>query len=316
MKKIWLLIILFIPLNVCALEVPELNSSKVLIYDLKDDTILYARKSNEPTSIASLTKILTAITALKYIPDLNETITITSSMLKQTGYNASVAGLKVNEKVTYLDLLYCLMLPSGADAAAALAISLKGDISSFVLSMNDLALEIGMTSSNFTNVTGLDASNNYSTLEDVLILLKYALENPIFKNVYTTKNYTLSNGRKVTSTLIKYNEQLNADISSIIGSKTGLTTNAGMALTTLVNKNNHEYIIITTNAPISKEVPNHLIDHLKIIDYLTREESHNILIIPETENLNQPRFNIDRKLALLIFALMGLILIIPKKRKQ
>ena len=164
MKKFFLFIILLIPFNVIALEFPEINSDKAIIYDLTDAKILYEKNSITKTSIASLTKILTTITALENITDLNTYVTITKEMLQGIYWNASVAGLKVGDKVTYQDLLYAIMLPSGADAAHSIAIALCGSQGAFVTKMNTLAQNIGMANSYFLNVTGLDKEGQYLSL--------------------------------------------------------------------------------------------------------------------------------------------------------
>ena len=99
--------------------------------------------------------------------------------------------------------------------------------------MNTLAQEIGMTSSHFVNVTGLDIDDHYSTLEDLLKLLLYSLKNPTFKEVYTTRSYTMTNGKTVRSSVEGYNRLMNLDTSRILGSKTGFTDDAGLCISAL-----------------------------------------------------------------------------------
>ena len=93
-------------LNVYAKNFPELNSKIALVYDLNSNEYLYTKNIYEKTPIASLTKIMTTMTALNLITDLDYNITISKDMLKGIYENASVAGLKVNDVVTYKDLLY------------------------------------------------------------------------------------------------------------------------------------------------------------------------------------------------------------------
>ena len=137
MKKVWLLIILLIPVNCLALEIPNINSKYAIVYDLTSKEIIYEKDSDVKTSIASLTKILTVATALDKIDDLDRQVLITNDMLKDIYWNASVAGLKVGDIVTYQDLIYATILPSGADAAQVLAISLGGSVDNFIKEMND-----------------------------------------------------------------------------------------------------------------------------------------------------------------------------------
>lgn len=246
--KIFILIV-FIPLNVWAVTLPDTYSDKVLIYDLTTDEVLLSKKAEEQTNIASLTKIMTTITGILNMDSLDKKITITEEMLSGIYWDASVAGLKVGDVVTNLDLLYASILPSGADATQVIAYETSGGIANFVTKMNNLAQELGMTNTHFVNTTGLDIEGHYSTAEDILKLLKFALQNETFKKVFTTREYTLTNGLKVKSTLNTYNRVLNLDLSRIKGSKTGLTDNAGLCMATLTESNNHDIIIITLNAP-------------------------------------------------------------------
>lgn len=283
MKKILIFLILIIPIDVYASDILEINSDYVLIYDITDNKIIYDLNSEEQTSIASLTKIMTTITAIESINNLDEEVTITNEMLQGIYWNASKAGLKAGDKVTYRDLLYASMLPSGADATNSLAILISGSISNFVLKMNTLANEIGMNNTNFINVTGLDASNQYSNASDVLKLLQYALNNQTFKEIYTTKTYTLTNGLNVESTISNMYQNDTLDTSRIIGSKTGYTDDAGYCLASLIKSNNHDVILITLGAERKGKDFYHIIDTLNLIDYVDEELKVQILMqnIPE-----------------------------------
>ena len=265
-KKLFILIIIIFPLNIFALEYPGLYSSYAIIYNKTDDTILYDLNANEKVSIASLTKIVTTITALENIANLNEEVIITNSILNTVDPIASKAGLKAGDKLTYRDLLYASMLPSGADATNALAILSSNSIQNFVLKMNDLTKKLNLKNTNFVNVTGLDEENHYSSAYDIMKILSYALDNPTFKEIYTTKKYTLSNGLTVYSTLNKYNSSLKLDITNIIGSKTGFTLDAGYCLSSLTSIDNQDIIIIVLNAPYDQSY--HLIDTVNLINFI------------------------------------------------
>ena len=272
MKKIVLFILCFFTfiINVFALDDPTLYSRNYCLYDLTDDKIIYEKNIQERTNIASLTKIMTTITAIEKINNLDDYVTITSEMLSNIKYDASLAGLKIGDKLTYKDLLYASILPSGADATQALAYSLSGSINNFVNDMNTLAKKIGMENSNFVNVTGLDIDNHYSTVNDLLKMLQYALKNETFKTIYTTKSYTLSNGLVVDATVKKYNNLMKLDISRIIGSKTGYTNKAGLCISSIFESNNHEFIFISTNAEFIYGNYYNLKDNLNIINFMDK----------------------------------------------
>ena len=266
MKKILLLFVCFFPIGVYALDMPEINSKAAIVYDIDADTIILDKNSREVRSIASLTKIMTVLTAIENIDDLSASVTITKEMLAGIYWNASVAGLKAGDTVTYMDLLYAAILPSGADATQVLAYVVNGNVSDFVTKMNELATRIGATNTHYVNTTGLDQTGAYSTAYDQILILDYALKNPVFKTVYTTKSYTLSNGLGVEATISKYNKLLNLDTSKIIGSKTGNTSDAGLCMSVLFYHEDHEMILVTLGAELREDIPYNLIDALTLID--------------------------------------------------
>lgn len=303
MKKvvyILLTIYLLLPISTKALEIPELNSKNVIIYNLDEDKILYEKNAEEETSIASLTKIMTTIIAIENIDDLKEEVKVTSNMLAGIPWFASIAGIKVGDTLTYEDLLYSSMLPSGADATQILAINLTGSLSNFVKKMNEKAEELGMTHTHFVNTTGLDKEGHYSSAKDILILLKYALQNETFKKIYETKTYTTKNNLKLQSTIARYNEELKYDLSFIKGSKTGYTDNAGYCLSTLMNIDNTNLITITTNAPTDDKY--HVMDAKTIQETLKKNyskvkmiEEGDILKTLETKYAKEENYKIISK---------------------
>ena len=227
----------------------DTRSNNIILYNLNNDEILYEKNSHEPIKIASLTKVMTGIVALEKIDDLDREVLITAEMLDGlTESNASVVGLKVNDIVTYRDLLYALLLPSGGDAANALAINVAGSIDNFVKLMNIKAGSLGLSNTFFTNATGLDNGDNHSNVYDVATILRYALKNDEFKNIYETRKYTMSNGIKLRSSLEKNSEKLHLNIDYIKGAKTGTTTLAGVCLSSTFNYNDINYLMVSCDS--------------------------------------------------------------------
>ena len=280
MKRLFylLLIMLCIPINIKALEYPKVNSKVVEIYDINDRKVLYELDSNSRVSIASLTKIATTITAIENISNLQEKVTITKEMLDTVRWDASKAGLEDGDTLTYKDLLYASMLPSGADATNSIAILSSGSIENFVDKMNKLSVKIGLDHTHFSNVTGLDDSKHYSTADDVRKLLSYALENQTFKEIYKTKEYTMSNGKDVRSTIFTYSKNPSIDVSPILGSKTGFTLDAGYCLSSLSNINGHEVIIIVLNAQNIGNIYYNINDTLDLIKFLNENFKDEVLV--------------------------------------
>ena len=292
MKKVLFFIInLVIFTNyVYALEEPNLYSKDYVLFDTTDQKIIYEKNIDERTNIASLTKIMTTITAIEKISNLEDKVTITEEMLSNIKFDASLAGLKVGDILSYKDLLYASILPSGADATQALAYSLSGNVPKFVKDMNTLAKKIGMSNSNFVNVTGLDIDNHYSTISDLLTMLKYALNNETFYTIYKTKEYTLSNGKTVYATVSKYNKLMNLDISRIIGSKTGYTNNAGLCISSIFESNGHRFIFISTNAEFIFGNYYNLKDNLNIIKFMDQNYNNQILVKKNEEVASIPTY--------------------------
>ena len=263
MKKIltFLLLFLLAPLFVFASEF-DITGEYVVLYNLNDDEILYEQNSNEQTSIASITKIMTALVAMDNISDYDSIITITTADFEgTTGY--SKAGFSVGDRVTYRDLLYGILLPSGADAVNAIVRNTLG-YDDFIIAMNELAKKIGLENTSFSNPIGKDDVNNYSTASDVAKMLKYALENPLFKEIFTTKEYTTTNGINLESTLYPYQDIL--DIDKIAGSKSGFTRGAGRCLASITTLDGVNYLLVILNSSVEQNY-SAVLDTITIYDY-------------------------------------------------
>ena len=266
----------FFILKVDALEI---DSKHAVLYNLNDQQVVYEEGKDERVSVASLTKIMTTITAIENIVDYNQEIIIKSSMF--TGLreqNAAVIGLRDGQKVTYRDLLYGMFLGSGADATRAISISIAGSEEKFVELMNKKAKELKLSNTHFVNTVGLDDELHYSTVDDIAKILNYAFQNDKFKEIFTTKNYTLSdNSIKVSSTFFKTAEKAVIDSSFILGAKTGYTENAGRCLASIAfdEVNQITYLLVTTNAKVT---PNHVRDAVTVYDYYFKNYKYHTLI--------------------------------------
>lgn len=274
MKKVLFLIIFLFPLSVFGLD---LHSEKYVIYNLDDDEIILEKGISDDVMIASLTKILSAMVIIDGCDNLDKKVVYTREMENSIPLHAYVIHLKEGVEYTYSDLLYATILPSAADAVTALAINYSSSVSDFVSDMNKKAKEIGLQHSNFTNPIGMDDINNHSTLEDVLILLRYALKNDTFKKIYMTKEYTLSDGKVIYSSINMYSEKLNIDTSRILGAKTGATGGAGYALSQVFESGGHHLLSISVLAPQTKD-SFHIIDGLNIIHYMDDNYSDKTLL--------------------------------------
>lgn len=279
MKKLLLFMLLFLilPIKCYAATLSGIHTDNVLIYDIDEEKVLLSENIDEVSSIASLTKVMTTIVAIENIDDIDKEVVITNEMLSLVRWDASIAGLKVNDKITYRDLLYASILPSGADATNSLAVLISGSVEDYVKLMNDKAKELGMNNTSFYNVTGLDHDKHYSTISDLLKLLTYSLKNDLFKEIYTTKEYKLSNGLLVNSTIVKPSKLIEVDHSRILGSKTGFTSKAGLCISAIFESNEHNLLLITLGAPYSNDYYN-IVDALTIIDFMDNNYNNQLLV--------------------------------------
>ena len=253
--------------NVQAVSLPfELEAQYVYMINLDSDEIMYEKNANEKMYPASLTKIMSAIVAIEAIDNLDDKLTITYEMMAGLyEANASMAGFQVGNIVTYRDLLYGVLLPSGAECTQALAYSLFGNVENFVDKMNEKAVSLGMENTHFVNTTGLHDDNHYSTCYDLSLLLKYAIENPTFYEIFTSKEYTSTNGLKMHSSSLSYL----GEGAHMVGAKTGFTNPAGRCLASISN-GNERYMIILGKAPNDATISKALIESNQLYDYFKK----------------------------------------------
>ena len=233
----------------------KLNSTNAILICLKDQTTLMQKNSEEKIYPASLTKMMTAIVAIENLTNLQKEIQLTHYTFNGLySANASMAGFQPGEKVRAIDLLYGVMLPSGAEACIGLADEIAGSEKDFVKMMNQKAADLGMGNTHFENTTGLHDENHYTTVKDLSILLSYALQNDTFREVFTSSRHSTQPTNKHPGGITFYNtmfEKLtNKNIigGEILGGKTGYTDEAGLCLASLASVDNQEYIFISAGA--------------------------------------------------------------------
>jgi len=247
----------------------EINSANAIFIDLASGEVIADKLPDEKIYPASITKIMTAILVIEHFEDLETEIEVPShiySYLREQ--NASVAGFYAGEKVKVIDLLYGVLLPSGADACLTLVSEVAGNEQAFAKKMTEKAHEIGAINTNFVNSTGLHNDNHYSTVRDLSKILTYALKNETFRTIFTTETYTTaktnlhSKGIKFTNTTFAAFDRANLDNPYVKGGKTGYTGEACLCLATLAEKNGREYILVTVKAgtPTSSKGTQHVKD--------------------------------------------------------
>ena len=284
MKKVlsFLLIFVLFIAKTSALEL-DISSKNAILYNLDNGEILYEKEADEKVSIASLTKIMTALVALENIDNIDEQIVLTKEDFEGlVEANAVQAGFTVGEVVTYKDLLYGLLLPSGADAAKALARNIAGSEEAFIEKMNTKVAKLNLKSTHFSTVIGLDDSANFSTAKEVATIFKEALKNEQFKTIITTQNYTSSDGKiKFNSTIQSNAKKYNIEIPYVLGGKTGTTSDAGLCLATIAKENGVNYMLITLGATYDKKAPHNIEDAKIIYDYFIKNYGNQLVVNKE-----------------------------------
>lgn len=169
----------------------ELYSEYALLIDLESNTVIAEKNAGETIFPASMTKVMTILTASRYIEDWDETFPMTQSIIDPLFLaDASMAGFLHGEEVSMMDLLYGAVLPSGAEATEALAIHVAGSEEAFAGLMNETAQALGLTGTHFVDASGLHDENHYTTLSDMAIIMQAALREPHCREVLTTVNHT------------------------------------------------------------------------------------------------------------------------------
>ena len=245
----------------------NLYSTNYIFLDADTGQVLSAKKQDEQISIASLTKMMTVLLAIENSSSLNQTVTITDEMIDGLyEEQASVAGYVTGDTATVLDLCYAAAIPSAADAANALAIQIGGSFEKFYQMMNDKAAQLGMDHTVFKSAHGLDREGQYSTVEDVSKLLRYALQNPTFKEIFSTKEHTTQAtsyypfGIPLASTIWAYADTYGYNLTNLSGGKTGYTLQAGRCIAYWATVNDMNIIAVTAGASTNVEQYSNLSD--------------------------------------------------------
>jgi len=220
---------------------PYLSSKAAIVTDAGSQTILYEKNPFLRFSLASTTKIMTALTALDYYsPD--SILIVKSGFVEGSGLN-----LRAGDRFYFQDLMYAMMLPSANDAAAAIADNYPGGREKFVLKMNEKALTYHLADTHFSDPVGLDDDGNYSTVVDLARLASIATRNKLFAQIVSTKQKFITNTDSTHPyNLFNLNKLLG--FHGVNGIKTGTTEGAGEVLVTSADINNHTFVIVVMNS--------------------------------------------------------------------
>ena len=230
----------------------SMNAEAGALFNVTDRSVVYSKNAFERLYPASTTKVMTAIIALEE-GNLSDQVTVTEdAVITEAG--ASLCGIKPGDVITMQDLLYGLMMPSGNDAANAIAVHMYGSIDAFADRMNVRARELGATGTHFMNPSGLTDENHYTTAYDLYLMFNEAMKLPLFREIIAedsyTANYQNGAGEAVSKTWTVGNwyqkgERETPAGVSVLGGKTGTTQAAGYCLIMASNDSqDKEYISV------------------------------------------------------------------------
>lgn len=221
----------------------EVDSKYAILIDVEKGEVLAEKDGDAKIYPASMTKIMTMIVAYENLNSLDDTFEMTLDITDPLYVeNASVAGFLNGEQVTARDLIYGLILPSGADCACALAIMCAGGEEAFAEMMNEKVEELGLENTHFTNPTGLHDAEQYSTCHDIALILEYACRDEFMKTVLSTYEYTTAKTLQHPEGILLHSTmqtRLYGDEAGgmfIVGGKTGYTTEAKNCLASFAVK--------------------------------------------------------------------------------
>ncbi len=251
---------------------PEIESTYAVLIDINNGNIIAKKNAEEVMYPASMTKILTVLTAMEYEPDLDDTVTMTDEIAQYTyDHDCSRAGFSVSENIPVRDLFYGTILPSGADAVLMLSDYCTPDREEFVERMNGKARELGLSEANtrFENPIGLFNEDNHSTVSDMAMILKAAEENEFLSEVLKSRKYTTTpsiyhpDGIELSNLFLRRIEDKDTH-GEVEGAKTGYVRQSGnCAASFLKGEDGRNYICVTGNAQGGW---NCIEDHVKIYD--------------------------------------------------
>ena len=233
------------------------KASAAVLLDKLTGEVLYQKKADERLSIASTTKIMSAIIVLENA-DLRAVHTVTYT---EANIEGSSLGIKAGDRITIKNLLYGLMLVSGNDAAYALADATSGSVEGFVDMMNNKAKELGLKNTHFTNPAGLSADEHYCSAYDLALITSYALDNALFCEMCSLIEYKINLISPKKSIYLYNHNRLLRTYDGCIGVKTGYTERAGRCLVSAAKRRGQTLIAVTLNDGDDWK------DHKKLLDY-------------------------------------------------
>lgn len=249
-------------------QVPEVQGSAAILWELNTDTILFAKNALQSAYPASTTKILTALLTIEQTSP-EDTVIYSSKAVLSLPQGASHIGLKVGEVLSVYDSLCGLLLPSANEVANGLAELVSGSIPAFVTLMNTRAAELGAVNTHFSNANGLHQEEHTTCAYDLAKLYQACLEQPLFVEISSKSNYIIGETNLINETrpMRTTHRMMRKDdeyyMESVVCGKTGTTDEAGGCLITYAEQGDLALLCVVLGA----EVPAQYEDTTKLLQY-------------------------------------------------
>jgi len=224
--------------------VPDIRAAAAIIFDPESGQVLWQENAQDKRSIASITKVMTAVVFLEDNPDLSREITVERGDV----YAASTTYLRANDRITLDEVLHLTLIASDNAGARVLARVSHGGTASFVERMNEKAVELGLESTSFTDPSGLNPAN-ISSAYDLSRLISFASANDTLAPIMRTAAYTAHTSRRAIA-IRNTNHLVRGGEVDVLGGKTGFITKAGYCLATLLRlpQSNHQVAVVVLGA--------------------------------------------------------------------
>ncbi len=262
----------------------SLSAQAYTLLDGQSRTVLCAKGERLRLPMASTTKIMTALVALREL-SLDTVITIPKEAV---GIEGSSVYLCEGDRYTLRELLYALLLQSANDAAAAIALAVGGSLPRFAELMNERAEEIGAHDTHFVTPHGLDDPMHYTTAEDLALIAAEALLDPNFATIVATRRHTFQTVDQEKARVLLNHNKLLVFYEGTVGVKTGFTKKSGRCLVSAARRDGLLLVAVTLNAPSDWS------DHTALFDYGFKNYESRLLAAPNELSYSLPLFNTDK----------------------
>lgn len=237
------------------------NAKSACVINSLTGEVVFSKNENERRKMASTTKIMTAVIALEKSAE-DEVVTVSGNASRQEG---SSAYLKEGEQLPMQDILYGLMLNSGNDAAVAIAEHISGSEEKFAILMNEKAEVLGLQNTHFSNASGLDAEEHYTTAYELAMIAKYAMNMPKFREIVSAKTVAVQTDGSDKVLYFKNHNKMLDRYEGANGVKTGFTKASGRCLVSSAERDGMAFTAVTLDDPADWN------DHKEMLDYAFSE---------------------------------------------